>query len=133
MHIINLTPCEPGVYCDPYKSNITAPPEGWAYIPDDFPLPSTFPRLGSLEAEEITYTNQSEAGAEYEFTMMTVTSMTEGTLPEPQPEPEMPTTEERIKALENNKADQTTVDELSEALELLLSGDTGEEVASDEA
>ncbi len=58
MHIINLTPCEPGVYCDHYKSDISVPPEGWAYIPDDFPLPSTFPRLGSLEAEEKTYTRE---------------------------------------------------------------------------
>ena len=60
MHIICLTPLEPGVYNDHSAEHITMPPEGWAYIPDDFPLPSTFPRLGSLEAEEVTYTREAE-------------------------------------------------------------------------
>lgn len=58
MHIICLTPLEEGVYNDHKADHITAPPEGWAYIPEDFPLPSTFPRLGSLEAEELTYTRE---------------------------------------------------------------------------
>jgi hypothetical protein len=79
MHIICLTPVEPGVYNDHKADHITTPPDGWAYIPEDFPLPSTFPRLGSIEAEEIDGT-------------VTVTSMTEGTLPEPVPEPEAPPT-----------------------------------------
>lgn len=35
-----------------------------------------------------------------------------------------PTTEERLEALETQKADQTDVDELNEALDLLLSGVT---------
>lgn len=112
MHMICLTPVETGVYNDHKADHITAPPDGWAYIPEDFPLPSTFPRLGSIEAEELTYTREGEvqkpvtkqrdtgmvdeAGnpimEDYteekpvtetvEYTMMTVTAMTEGTLPE---------------------------------------------------
>ena len=102
MHVICLTPVEPGVYNDHKADHITTPPEGWAYIPEDFPLPSTFPRLGSLEAEEKTYTREVEVKKEVvdedgntktetvmetrEYTMMTVTAMTEGTLPDPAPE-----------------------------------------------
>ena len=96
MHVIKLTPCEPGVYSDHASDNITMPPEGWAVIPDDFTLPSTFPRLGSIKAKELTYTRDAEViGADgepvaekQEYTMMTVISMTEGTVPEPvEPEP----------------------------------------------
>ena len=95
MHIICLTPLAEGVYNDHKADHITAPPDGWAMIPEDFPLPSTFPRLGSIEAEELTYTREVESIGEdgnpvtktVEYTMMTVTAMTEGTLPEPEPEP----------------------------------------------
>lgn len=101
MHIINLTPLEEGVYNDHKADHITAPPEGWAMIPEDFPLPSTFPRLGSITAEEKTYTYDVEVEKQDEETgetvttterrekvIMTVTAMTEGTLPEPvDPEP----------------------------------------------
>lgn len=88
MHIICLTPVEEGVYNDHSAEHITMPPEGWAYIPEDFPLPSTFPRLGLLEAEEVTYTREEGTEGETvieqrEYTMMTVTRMTVGTLPEP--------------------------------------------------
>ena len=115
MHIICLTPLAPGVYNDHCADHITAPPDGWAYIPEDFPLPSTFPRLGSIEAEELTYTREVEVEREVtktrevdsfdeegnpvkiqedytetvtvteeqEYTMLTVTAMMEGTLPEP--------------------------------------------------
>ena len=101
MHIINLTPLEAGVYNDHKADHITAPPEGWAMIPEDMELPSTFPRLGSIEAKEITYTYDVEVEKQDEETgemvtvterrekvIMTVTAMTEGTLPEPvDPEP----------------------------------------------
>lgn len=96
MHIICLTPLEPGVYNDHKADHITMPPKGWAVIPDDFPMPSTFPRLGSIKAKEMTYTRDVEViGADgepvtekQEYTMMTVISMTEGTVPEPvEPEP----------------------------------------------
>ena len=83
MHIINTTPLEVGVYNDHKSDNISAPPDGWAMIPEDMTLPSTFPRLGSLEVAEING-------------VMTVVSMTEGTLPEPV-EPE-PTPEEQLRA-----------------------------------
>ena len=132
MHIICLTPLAEGVYNDHSAEHITAPPEGWAYIPEDMVLPSTFPRLGSLEAEELTYTREVEVEREviktrpveifdedgnavivteeytetetvmetHEYKMMTVTAMTEGTLPEPIPEPEPePTADELINAL----------------------------------
>ena len=96
MHIINLTPLEEGVYNDHKADHITAPPEGWAMIPEDMVLPSTFPRLGSIEAKEITYTYDVETEKQDEETgemvtvteqrekvIMTVMAMTEGTLPEP--------------------------------------------------
>lgn len=104
MLVICLTPLEAGVYNAYERNNISTPPNGWAYIPDDFPLPSTFPRLGSLKAEEKTYTREI-VGADgnvhtSEYTMMTVTSMTKGTLPDPVPEPDpVPTTEEILNAM----------------------------------
>lgn len=64
MHIIDLTPLEEGVYNDHKADHITAPPDGWAMIPENFPLPSTFPRLGSIEAKEITYTYDVEVEKE---------------------------------------------------------------------
>lgn len=101
MHIICLTPLEEGVYNDHNADHITAPPEGWAMIPEDMVLPSTFPRLGSIEAQEITHpyeveverkneeTGEMEMVAEQrERVIMTVTAMSEGTLPESEPEPE---------------------------------------------
>lgn len=149
MHIICLTPLEVGVYNDHASDNIIAPPEGWAMIPENFPLPSTFPRLGSIEAEEITYTYEVEVEKEVvktrevekpvvktrevevtdesgeaeivteqyigtelvteEYTekvlvteqrekvIMTVTAMTEGTLPDiPEPEPAPTPTDESV-------------------------------------
>lgn len=135
MHIINLTPLEPGVYNDHTSDNITAPPDGWAYIPEDFPLPSTFPRLGNIEAEKLTYIRdengslvhlvQSETGeVPNGVTIITVTVMTEGTLPEPVPEPDpTPTVEERIANLEEQLAqsDETaiTLYEAQEAQEVI--------------
>lgn len=96
MHIINLTPLEEGVYNDHKADHITETPEGWAMIPEDMVLPSTFPRLGSITAEEKTYTYDVEVekqdketgemvtvAEQREKVIMTVTAMTEGTLPEP--------------------------------------------------
>lgn len=100
MHIICLTPLEEGVYNDHRSDNIISPPEGWAMIPDGFEIPSTFPRCGTIEAEEIVYLYEVEVEKVDEETgetiivterteraIMTVTKMTEGTLPEPEPEP----------------------------------------------
>ena len=78
MHIIDLTPLAPGVYNDHKPDHITSVPEGWAYIPTadgpipeewkgterDYSLPSTFPRLGSIKAEELTYTREVEVQKE---------------------------------------------------------------------
>ena len=107
MHIICLTPLTEGVYNDHNANHITAPPDGWAMIPEDFSLPSTFPRLGSIEAQEITYTYDVEVEKQDEETgemvtvteqrekiVMTVTAMTEGTLPDSE-EPE-PTNDELV-------------------------------------
>lgn len=101
MYIICLTPLTEGVYNDNFNPLITTPPEGWAMIPEDMELPSTFPRLGSLEAENIDYPYEvvvekkdEETGEIVKVTeqrvrtIMTVTKMTEGTLPEPKEEPE---------------------------------------------
>lgn len=161
MHIICLTPLEAGVYNDHNSDNIAAPPEGWAYIPEGFSLPATFPRLGSIEAEEMPYTREVETekevtrerkepvlddngnpvldeegnpftnAVEYiekvsvkeeqKYTMLTVTSMTEGTLPAPLPA-STPSTEERVQALEETAAQQ------AEILNILLSGETEEQV-----
>ena len=86
MHIICLTPLAPGVYNDHKADHITAPPDGWAYIPEDFPVPASFPFV-SIEAAEVTHsrTVEVEPGVTepQPYTMMTVTAMTEGTLPEP--------------------------------------------------
>ena len=126
MHIICLTPLEEGVYNDCAAEHITMPPEGWAYIPEDMPLPSTFPRLGSLEAEELTYTRSVEVQTEngtatetHAYKMMTVTSMTVGRMPELTPDAEpTKTTEQRLADVESD------VGELSEALNMILSGVT---------
>lgn len=153
MHIICLTPLAPGVYNDHSAEHITSPPEGWAVILTendpvplewagkdiDYSLPSTFPRLGALEAEELTYTREVEVEKEvtktrpvqstdkdgypaydteglpimiteeytemetvteiHEYKMMTVVSMTEGTLPEVVEEEPEPTVDELINAL----------------------------------
>ena len=139
MHIICMTPLAEGVYNDHKADHITMPPEGWAYIPEDFPLPSTFPRLGSIEAEELTYTRQVEVQKpvtkerdtgmvdedgnpiveeytemepvteEREYTMLTVTEMTEGTLPDPVPEDDTPTLDERVADLETALAESDAV------------------------
>ena len=92
-------------------------PDGWAFVPDDIQVPDTFPFV------DITVDGQ------------TVTSMTAGVVPEPEPEPEpepTPTLEARVTSLEADKASQASVDELNEALDMILTGYTGEE-AADEA
>ena len=87
--------------------DISSLPEEWvrpAYIPDDMELPETFPFLESIEAEEVTYYRVVEEDGENietePYTMLTVTSMVAGVMPEPEPEPEAePTTEEILNAM----------------------------------
>lgn len=89
------------------NSSSSVVPEGWAVVPDSMTIPSTFPFV-NIEVEDGV-----------------VTSMTAGIVPEqPSVDPGLPTMEDRVTAVEETTA------ELSEALELLLSGDTGEEVAA---
>jgi len=113
MHIIYLKPLEPEVYNDLNSNTISSPPEGAAMIPDDLEKPSTFPRLGSITAEDVTYTYEAEVekvneetGEPYtvmeqrERTILTVTDWTESTLPIPEPEAETePTAEEMLNAM----------------------------------
>lgn len=153
MHIICLTPLAEGVFNDHKADHITTPPEDWAVILHegdpipkewegkeiDYSLPSTFPRLGSITAEELTYTRQVEVQKpvtkerdtgmvdedgnpiveeytemepvteEREYTMLTVTEMTEGTLPDPVPEDDTPTLDERVSDLETALAESDEV------------------------
>ena len=51
--------------------------------------------------------------------------------PPHEPEPE-PTLDDRVSTLEATKADQTDVDELNEALNMILTGYTGEEATDAE-
>lgn len=51
--------------------------------------------------------------------------------PPPEPEPE-PTLDDRVTALETEKANQTDVDELNEALDMILTGYAGEEATDAE-
>lgn len=96
MWIVNLTANPNGSHNDHRADHITTVPEGWAVIPDGFAVPSTFPFVG-IEAEEMTSYRQVEVEPGiYEqrpFTVMTVTAMTEGVVPEA-PEQE-PTADER--------------------------------------
>ena len=48
----------------------------------------------------------------------------------PEPEPS-PTLDDRVKTLENTKAEQADVDELNEVLNMILTGYTGEEAADE--
>ena len=49
----------------------------------------------------------------------------------PEPEPPAPTLDERVTSLETEKASQADVDELNEALDMILTGYTGEEAADE--
>ena len=106
---------------------ITTVPDGCAMIPEDFPVPDTFPFV-DIEAEEVTYYNEVEYSRKvvkkrdtgmvdedgnaimelYEdeetyteqvpYTMMTVTSMTPGIVPEPVETVPEPTQLDRVEA-----------------------------------
>lgn len=69
MKIIELCALSNGAHRNMDSSALSAPPEGWARIPEEMALPETFPFVG-VEAEEIDG-------------VMTVTALTPGTMPEP--------------------------------------------------
>lgn len=61
-----------------------------------------------------------------------LTGITPTERPEPEPEPEpAPTLDQRVSTLEATKAEQADVDELNEALSMILTGYTGEEAADE--
>ena len=75
-------------------------PDGWAVIPEDLAVPSTFPFV-EVEVEEVVhYKEPAEECQEPEtYTVLTVTSMAEGIMPEPVPEPApAPTQLDRVEA-----------------------------------
>ena len=74
-------------------------PSGWAAIPDDMPIPETFPFV-DIETADVEHTRESEIpGGEPEtYTVPTVTVMTAGTVPAPEPVPEAPPTNEELEA-----------------------------------
>lgn len=82
--------------------------DGYAQIPDDMPIPHTFPFVNIEVAEEtryeeIKYYNEETEETTVEripYTVMVVTKMTAGVVPEPAPEPiPEPTTAEIIDVL----------------------------------
>lgn len=107
MWIVNLEANPNGSHNDHRADHITTVLDGWAMIPDGFEVPSTFPFV-SIEAEEVTHHREVEVLGETDgrtetrpYTVMTVVSMTEGTMPDPVPEDIAPSNEERIAALES--------------------------------
>lgn len=83
MTIIEITAQDNGAHRNQQSSGLRTIPDGWARVPEDMTIPDTFPFV------------------DIEVDGQTVTAMTAGTVPEPEPEaaPE-PTTEDRLSALE---------------------------------
>ena len=131
MRIVEIKAMPNGGHVNLSGDSVSCPPDGWAMIPEGFPVPDTFPFLNEIKVEEITYYNEVKVPAKREvpvlddegnpvldeegnpltetedymdtkqvpYTMMTVTSMTPGIVPEPAPEPvPEPTMEERNRA-----------------------------------
>lgn len=83
MQIIEITALENGAHRNQTGTFRTIP-DGWAVVPEGMEIPGTFPFV-NIEAEDGV-----------------VTSMTAGTVPEPEPEPQPePTLEERMSAMES--------------------------------
>lgn len=84
MNIIKITPEKNGAHQNQNSSSLRTIPTGWAEIPVDMKIPSTFPFV-NIEVEG-----------------QIVTKMTAGVVPEPEPQPTPPPTEEeRLSALES--------------------------------
>ena len=83
MRIIEITALDNGAHRNQTSSSLRTVPAGWAIIPDSIEIPETFPFV------------------DIEVDGQTVTSMTAGIVPEPEPTPPAPPTqEERLSALE---------------------------------
>lgn len=63
MWIVNLEVNPNGSHNDHRADHITTVPDGWAMIPDDFTVPSTFPFVG-IEAEDVTFYREVEVEKE---------------------------------------------------------------------
>ncbi|MBR5460649.1 MAG: hypothetical protein IKV53_07235 [Clostridia bacterium] len=113
MRIIEIKALPNGAHFN-QTSDISEIPEGYAQIPDDMVIPSTFPFVNIKVAEETRYkevkhypievdeeTEDEEPIIEHiPYTVTVVTSMTEGVVPEPAPEPiPEPTTDEILDVL----------------------------------
>ena len=68
--------------------NFETVPCGWAVIPDDMEIPDTFPFV-NIETEEVEHTKESMIpdGEPETYTVVTVTKITAGIVPEPEPAP----------------------------------------------
>lgn len=89
MHIIEIAPLDNGAHRNQNgNGNFRTIPDGWAVIPDDMEIPSTFPFI-DIEVEG-----------------QVVTSMLPGVVPEPEEDPATPepTLEEKYQALEEQLA-----------------------------
>lgn len=83
MTIIEITPLGNGAHRNQTIAGKLTPPEGWAVIPEGMALPETFHFVG------------------VEVQNGVVTALTSGIMPEPEPVPAAPTTEERLATLES--------------------------------
>ena len=63
MRIVCLAANDNGSHNNRGNANVSVPPEGWAMIPDDFTVPTSFPFVG-IETEELTYTREVEVEKE---------------------------------------------------------------------
>lgn len=88
MTIIEISALENGAHRN-QSGNMQTVPDGWAVIPESMET-KNFP-FGNVTAEEING-------------VMTVTSWTPGTVPEPEPEPDDQTVDERVETLEAENA-----------------------------
>lgn len=106
MKIIEIEALENGAHRN--QTGINHVPEGYAQIPDDMPIPDTFPFVNIEVADEVRYTEKSVYNEDTEetiiekipYTVKVVTSMTAGVVPPPEPIPEAePTTDEILDVL----------------------------------
>lgn len=88
MTIIEISALENGAHRN-QTGNMCTIPDGWAVIPDGMEI-ENFP-FGNVAVEEING-------------VMTVTSWTPGTVPEPEPEPDGQTVDKRVETLEAENA-----------------------------
>lgn len=81
MNIIKIEQYDNGSHANQFNASVC--PSGWAIIPNDMVIPSSFPFV------------------DVEVSGNTVISMTEREVPEPEPVPYVPTVDERVAELES--------------------------------